>query len=339
MNTANRVTAYWEGALKGARWLLGQQNPDGSFSSIEEGVDAYYKIPYALAVAGYPRQAHQLIDWTIRSGALTPEGDLRGKTVKAQNPWHSECYTYSNSWMVIGAQRLGRFDYARRGMAFILRFISIANGGVFSEPAFALAGKGRQDMVVSSQAGSACLYMGLWGEATCIGNWFVEMLRLQPDIEHALYACSDPSIGLITDYPANYPLMYVVKTTEKGQWYFYPGIAMGFLSKLYLATGRQEYLQASEQYFEFTTRCREDVYCSGPSGKVGWGCAQMYWITGEDKYRQAAIAVGDYLLDTQKAEGVWDLGGPYASDRATLLDITAEFVVWLAEIAQHLDRR
>ena len=337
MATDNRVERYWAGALRGAQWLLDQQNSDGSFSPIEEGVDAYYKIPYALAVTGYPRQAHQLIDWAVKV-ALTSEGDLRGKAVKAQSPWHSECYTYSNSWMVIGAQRLGRFDYARPAMAFIRKFLSTANGGIFSEPASIITGEGRQDMVVTSQAGSACLYMGLWTEAMRIGDWFVEMLRGQPGIEHNLYACSDPAIGLITDYPADYPLMYVVKTAEKGQWYFYPGIAMGFLSKLYLATGKREYLEASEGYFDFTPRCQDDVYCTGPSGKVGWGSAQMYWITGEEKYRDAAVAVGDYLLEGQKDNGLWDLAGPYGSDRFTILDITAEFVVWLAEIAQHLDR-
>jgi hypothetical protein len=335
----DRVQRYWAGALKGAAWLLSQQRSDGSFSPIEEGVDAFYKIPYALAVTGYPRQAHQLIDWTIRSGALTTEGDVRGRLIKAQSAWHNECYTYSNSWMIIGAQRLGRFDYARRGIEFVRKFISAANGGVFSEPAFVLAGKGRQDMVTSSQAGSACLYMGLWDEATRIGDWFVEMLRLQPDPEHILYSCSDPSVGLITDFPEHYPLMYAVKTSEKGQWYFYPGIAMGFLSKLYLATGKEAYLKASEGYFDFTPRCCDDVYCTGPSGKVGWGSAQMYWITGDEKYRQAAVAVGDYLLRSQRADGAWDLGGPYGSDAYTLLDITAEFVVWCAEIAQHLDRR
>jgi hypothetical protein len=334
----NRVELYWAGALKGAQWLLQQQAADGSFSPIEEGIDAYYKIPYALAVTGYPRQAHQLLDWVIRAGALTPEGDMRGQSVKAQSIWHNESYTYSNSWMVIGAQRLGRFDISRSGMAFILKFLSSANGGIFSEPASLVAGRGRQDMVVSSQAGSACVYMGLWAEAMQIGDWFVEMLRQQPDISRALYACSDPEIGLILDYPADYPLMYVVKASEPAQWYFYPGIAMGFLSKLYLATGKREYLDASEGYFDFTTHCREDVYRKGQSGKVGWGCAQMYWITGDEKYRRAAAEVGDFLLETQTGSGLWDLGGPYGSARATILDITAEFVVWLAEIAQHLDR-
>jgi hypothetical protein len=334
----DRVARYWESALKGARWLLAQQSADGSYSSFEEGVDAYYKIPYALAVTGYPRQAHRLIDWALREGALTPEGDLRGQEVKATNPVHEEYYSYPNSWMVIGAQRLGRFDYARPGMAFILKFLSTANGGVFSRLEFAKAGKGRQDMVSSSQAGSACLYMGLWAEAMRIGDWFIEMLRLQPDLEHILYACCDPSVGLITDYPAEHAALYAVNTAERMQWYFYPGIAMGFLAKLYLATGKPEYLQASETYFDFTTRCAKDRYSIGQSGKVGWGSAQMYAITGEKKYRRAAIEVGDFMLDVQLDEGYWNPGAPNPITSYLRLDATAEFVVWQAEIAQHLDR-
>jgi len=334
----DRVARYWKSALSGAEWLLSQQRPDGSFASIEEGVDAYYKIPYALTVTGYPRQAHQLLDWTLQEGALTPEGDLRGKQVKATNSVHEDFYSYPNSWMVIGAQRLGRFNYARRGMAFILRFLSTANGGVFSRLEFAQAGSGRQDMVSTSQAGSACLYMGLWAEAIRIGDWFIEMLRLQPDLEHSLYACCDPAAGPITSYPADQATMYVVDTTQKMQLYFYPGIAMGFLAKLYLATGKREYLEASEIYFDFTTRCAEDRYSIGQSGKVGWGAAQMYAITGDEKYRRAAIEVGDFMLDVQLDEGYWDPGPPNPITPYLRLDATAEFVVWQAEIAQHLDR-
>jgi len=154
-----------------------------------------------------------------------------------------------------------------------------------------------------------------------------------------LYACSDPEVRFLKVYPANYPLTYVIETDEKAQWYSYPGIAMVFLSRLFMATGKKEYLDASEGYFDFTRLCCEDVYCSGPSGKVGWGSAQMYWITGAEKYRRAAVEVGDYLLRTQAKDGYWDLGGPYGSDKSTVLDLTAEFVVWLAEIAQHLGRR
>ena len=338
MVTKDRVKQYWNSALRGSKWLASQQNEDGSFSSIDEGVDAYYKIPYALAVTGYPDKAHRLIDWALREGALTPEGDLCGREVKAQDRWHSECYIYSNSWMVIGAQRLGRFDLAVPGMAFIRTFLSTANGGVFSEPAFARAGAGRQDVVASSQAGSACLYMGLWDEAKRIGDWFIQLLRLQPDLEHILYVCSDPTVGLITEYPADEATMYAVDTATPLQWYFYPGIAMGFLAKLFLATREQAYLDASETYFEFFTRCHQDAYDYGPSVKVAWGSSLMYSITGREEYRRVAAAIANSMLAAQSDDGHWDPSVGHEITRHILLDATAECTAWMAEIAQHLDR-
>ena len=346
MGIGEQVARYMVGAMKGARWLLKQQNPDGSFAPIEEGVDAYHKIPYALAVTGYLQEAHRLIDWAL-GNALTPGGDLRGKEVKAQNLLHEKWYIYSNSWMVIGAQRLGRFDYTRRAIAFLLRFLSKDNGGIFSELTFAEAGEGRQDMVSSSKCGSACLYAGLWEKTIHIGDWFVMMLRLQPDIEHILYTCcrsKGSAMELISRCPRGEdPLMYAVDAAKKQQWYFYPGIAMEFLTKLYLATGRKEYLNASESYFDFTTRCADDVYCTDPGGIIGWGSTQMYWITGEEKYRRAAVTAGDFLIRSQHDEGYWKLAEevyPHRPEaRYMQLDITAEYVVWLAEMAQHLGRK
>ena len=65
----------------------------------------------------------------------------------------------------------------------------------------------------------------------------------------------------------------------------------------------------------------------------------LYRITGDVRHRQAAETVGTWLLEVQDVAGFWDLGKPYGSKRYTLLDITAEFVVWLAEIVQHLESR
>ncbi len=61
-------------------------------------------------------------------------------------------YSYPNSWLVIGAQRIGRFDLARPALAFLRKFISPANGGIFTEAAYPSAGDGMQDIVVTSRA-------------------------------------------------------------------------------------------------------------------------------------------------------------------------------------------
>jgi hypothetical protein len=336
MNERTLVNKFWRSVQRGAKWLVQQQRADGSFvlpgEDPAQHYNGYYKIPYALAVCGHAHQAHRLLDWALRSGALSAEGDLIHKV------WHEECYSYANSWMIIGAQRLGRFDVSQPAMTFLRRLISPATGGVCAELRGALTGSGWQDMVSSSQAGSACLYMGESVHARRIGDWFVTMLSKQPDVEHALYACCDAAGRLISDFLADKANTYVVDTSRPWQWFFYPGIAMGFLSKLYLATQEARYLSASATYFDVFARCHEQKWTNGTSGKVAWGSAQMYRITGEKKYRDAAVRLGEWMLDIQFEDGHWDPGPQNPNIYYLKLDATAEFVAWQAEIAQHLDR-
>ena len=111
---------------------------------------------------------------------------------------------------------------------------------------------------------------------------------------------------------------------------------MALLAHLYAATSKKRYLEAADRFFEFTRRCREDVYCVPPSGKIGWGASLMYALTGDDKYRQVACTVADYLVESQDECGRWGLDMPPSVPEHVYQDITAEFVAWLTEIRQHI---
>ena len=69
------------------------------------------------------------------------------------------------------------------------------------------------------------------------------------------------------------------------------------------------------------------------SGKVGWAASVLYTLTGEDKYREMAVRVGDVLVDAQSGRGSWDWKGEDGTS-APDNEITAEMVVWLDEIHQ-----
>ena len=56
----------------------------------------------------------------------------------------------------------------------------------------------------------------------------------------------------------------------------------------------------------------------------------MYTLTGETKYRDMAIRVGDMLIDLQREDGCWDS----MFDKVPSNDITAELTYWLDEIHQ-----
>ena len=59
----------------------------------------------------------------------------------------------------------------------------------------------------------------------------------------------------------------------------------------------------------------------------------LYTLTGERKYREMAVRVGDNLIATQAEEGYWSLPG----NDMLKNDITAEMVVWLDEINQAVE--
>ena len=65
------------------------------------------------------------------------------------------------------------------------------------------------------------------------------------------------------------------------------------------------------------------------AGKVGWAASLLYDLTGEQKYLDMAIKVGDNIVAQQADDGSWIFGS-----EALRNDVTAEMVVWLDEIHQ-----
>ena len=69
------------------------------------------------------------------------------------------------------------------------------------------------------------------------------------------------------------------------------------------------------------------------AGKVGWAASVLYTITGEPKYKEMAVRIGDNLVAAQSSEGYWkSISGENPSS-----DITAEMVIWLDEIYKATD--
>ena len=140
--------------------------------------------------------------------------------------------------------------------------------------------------------------------------------------------------GLISEVVDGDDFRYVLTRDEaRDQSFFHPGIAGGFLARLYQATGEPEWMDLAREYMRFAEGVGDHHFRLLWSGKVGWGASVLYTLTGEDKYRDMAVRVGDVLVDAQSGRGSWDWkgeGGTSAPDN----DITAEMVVWLDEIHQ-----
>jgi len=135
--------------------------------------------------------------------------------------------------------------------------------------------------------------------------------------------------GLHTRFEPSDAIRYVLNPIATAdQYFFQTGIAVGFLAGLYKATAEPEWLDLSREYMRITEGASDAQFRSLRAGKVGWAAAQLFTLTGESRYRDMALRVGDNLIATQGPDGAWATGLLSANDA------TAEMTVWLDEIYQ-----
>lgn len=317
------------GAMKAADAIIREQQADGA---IGPDVSYSYKAVWPLALAGRPAEATRLLD-QFSATFLKPNGEFRcGENIYAPNQvnWR---FLYPNAWLAIGAIHLERLDIASRVGNFIERHQS-ENGG-FPAARELVAGDVPQDMLSACMAGLVLLYQGKIEMALKAGKFLVDLYEAQPDPANRIYLNLTPSGRLLTEYPRERSYMYVIDKQLPEQPYFAPGAAMAFLSKLFMVSGKNEYLGYAEKYYGLALSPQSDIplglFDYPTSGKIGWGAGNLYRATGNTLYRNVAERVGRYLLKTQLTDGRW----PRFRDNSDA-NLAAEFCAWLIEAAKAL---
>ena len=323
------MNRYLEARDRGVAWLLTKLHEDGSYGDGPPDVRVYYKVPCAFLVAGKSDCAAQMLQWIRRHG-MTNEGDFGPPTGDARPEYW---YSYTNSWVVIGAHRLNQFDISQRGMDFLMRTWDGQSGGFYSS--YDPGDENTQaDLWVVAGAGRAALITGRIDAARGVGRWMRQMMDQQPDYPRRMYTVASRARGVITNFPPDEALRYVLERDAAAgdQYFFHPGIAGGFLANLYQATGEREWLELAQRYMLLAEGATDHLFRLGRAGKVGWASAVLYTLTGDEKYRRMAIRVADNLIARQAPDGYWGtMGGSEPH-----VDATAELSIWLDEIGQAL---
>ena len=317
----DRATAY----------LIGRQRDDGLIGEPEWGMGSYYKAVWALTVAGHSNNASRLLRWVREHGYDPATGDFRGE--HARGPALDGVYPYPNAWLTIGAQKLGAFDVARRAADFIVTLQDPSTGG-FRARIDVEVEKSPQDVLSSSQAGLAGLFTGRLGNARACAGFLRSVMDAQPEPEKSLYFVWQRG-ALRTEFKPEAEKFFVVRADQPLQWYFQMGIAAAFLARMAMASGESSHLELAKRYLAPAFTATDAMYETAQVGKVGWGAALVYQLTGEDRYRDLALRVGDALVAQQNADGSWHNTGGF-THQAVTDEVTAEFVALLDEIVQGL---
>ncbi len=322
------MNKFKEARDRGGRYLLEQVREDGGFGDPELGVTEYYKVPAAFLSCGMTATASRLLNWIRRNGFL-PDGDFGPCPAEAQESYY---YTYHNAWVIKAAQRLGAFDLAQRGMDFLLEYRDRTSGGFYMHP-LRRKSDSVQDLWVVAGCGLCAIYTGRQDVAKGVGRWMRWLMEAQPDFPEALWTVYSRKRGVITEIPEGDEFRYVLTGDEsRDQSFYHPGIAAGFLCRLYMFTGEEEWLDLARRYMLFCDHVGDYHFRLLRAGKVGWAAAMLYTLTGQAKYREMAIRVGDNLVAAQRDDGAW--AWPELGITEPHNDITAELVVWLDEIHQ-----
>jgi len=282
------------------------QQPDGSFIWDQEIPDAYHKQSYSWGLAARLTEANRLISWIARDPLVL--ADYRGDV-------------YKLSWMFQGTHRLGRFDVSHHLMNWLVQQ-QTACGGF---PHF--AGDEWLRCLPTAWAGVSALYFGRVDVAQLAAQWCLTLVD-QPD-EGRYYYRTTLDGRLAT--PDLDPGAMFIDMNAPQQPYWEIGLPWLLMSRLHMATGDAVWRERAERFFEMHLRCADDRFVHTGSGKSSLAACSYFLITGDERARQAALSFGERLLETQRPDGSWVVGG--SDSLLTCIDAAAEFNVWLQEIA------
>lgn len=332
--TIGRLLAVRDRALA---WIEGHIGAQGE--PVGAGrFNGYYRLPWALALAGRPDMAAVVLAW-IEGQALDDSGDWRAGAPR--RPFERAIATYPHPQLVLGACLLGRHDLARRVMDVVRAcYIDQATGGAYSErPEFRRTG--RADLLCTAQVGLAALALGDAAVADGCHDWLARLLELQPDYPHRLYPCM---VGeqLLRESGADHTAWDVVTDFHQPrQQYYNPGIAAAFLAGHGVARQRPQSLVLADDYLQMNVRggaLQFDHRANAQICKFGWGAAALVDATGSGEHLRHVLRMADWFEASQHPDGSW-APSPFLvprPDAADCMPKTAEHVLHVVTLASAL---
>lgn len=328
---AERIGTYERTRRRGVEFLLGRVGDDGAVSRGFPRV-TFYRVPWALAVAGETAAAQRALGWIERHG-LGAEGDLHGGvtwTAAANRAFN----TYPETCLAYGAWLLRRFDLARRLMGWAGRFQDPETGGVWMDRE-RVGPDGPQLLFLTAQFGMSAVIVGDLARARKAGEWLARLWDAQPELPARLYTVWTRAGGLAMRWgPDEEPRHYVNESQEIRQFHYNGGIAAACLAHLAMATGEERWLDLARAFQRFSIESTPGQFQVKQVCKSAWGSGLITLAGGDEGYVDWLLRMGDWFTAEQEADGRWS-NSRYLDPNPPIehqIEATAEFVVHLDTI-------
>jgi hypothetical protein len=317
---------------RGAAWLLGQLNPDGSLGHPEEGFH-FYRAPWTFTLVGATHAAAAICGW-IRREMLTATGEIGGPYRK-----YDDGYAYRNATLIVGAHRARQYDLSLGLIERLAEWQDPISGGSANDRLPDGSMSDDMDIPYACGPGFAFLDTGQLDRARKVYAFLKTIYEAQTELPTRFYyAWSRAEQTPITAFTAEQRFGRLVdnQAALRQRWTI-GGISAGFLCRLYMADPNPDYLALARRYQEFSMTSTDRQFDYPQVCKSSWGSSLLYALTGEERYQAWTYRMGDWYAETQQEDGHW--GWENYTTLGRKIELTLEFVMHVDTIIAGLASR
>lgn len=288
------------GIDRALNWLSELSGSEGQLRDTEDP-GAYFKLPAAWALAGRFGEANRSLNW-IQERFLDSANHLAlPAEVEQERPFN----TYDRGWLAWGAMLCERYDIAHGMADDIQNHQDARTGGFFDHRGEREAQAGGLGGMTAGMAGLGLLAAGRTGGAQESARFLADLIDRMEDSHQGMYIYLEITADGTIQLRKNNAAVNFVDLKGNGQRPARFGPAQGMLVRLHRITGDPAPLQTCCRYCDLFLTGRDAVYLSVECHKFTWGLAELFAVTGDTRYREAADKCAEYLVSAQQQNGQW----------------------------------
>src|SRR3546814_14943096 len=77
------------------------------------------------------------------------------------------------------------------------------------------------------------------------------------------------------------------------------------MAQMNLLTGERKWIDAAEKLLVFVKTCHPQIIESTSNGKIAWGCAAIFSVTGDAGFRDTSARMADWICAVKAEDGRW----------------------------------